>query len=185
MIEAARRSRPDEVLVAEARAGDGEAFDLLLTRHHGAVFRLALAILREEDLAHDAAQETFLKAYRALDRFRGDSAFRTWLLSIAGNEARGLLRKQGRRREMDLDEAPPPATEAPDVPERIDTERRAAVIRRELDSLPEKQRLAVSLRIFDGLSFREVGEIIDSSEGAARVNYHHGIRKLRERVDHV
>jgi RNA polymerase sigma-70 factor (ECF subfamily) len=59
-------------------------------------------------------------------------------------------------------------------------EERARSVRRSLERLPEKQRLAVSLRIFEGLSFREVGELIDSSEGAARVNYHHGIRRLRE-----
>jgi len=58
-------------------------------------------------------------------------------------------------------------------------------VRREIDKLPEKQRLAVSLRIFDGLSFREVGEVIDSSEGAARVNYHHGIRRLKEKLRDV
>ena len=182
MMNAVRRSEPDEVLVTEARAGDGGAFDILLTRHHAAVFRVTVAILHDEDLAHDATQEAFIKAFRSLDRFRGDSAFKTWLISIAGNEARGLLRKRKRRRESDLDDAPPPVTVDPDVTERLTVEDRAQRIRRELETLPDKQRMAVSLRIFEGLSFREVAELIDSSEGAARVNYHHGIRKLRERV---
>jgi RNA polymerase sigma-70 factor (ECF subfamily) len=180
MMETARDARTDEALVREARNGDGEAMDLLVVRHHGAVFRTAVAILGDEDLADDAAQETFIRVVKALDRFRGESSFRTWALSIAANVARGLLRTGLRRREAPLEAAPDAGNEDPDVIQRISVEERAGSVKRSLERLPEKQRLAVSLRIFEGLSFREVGELIDSSEGAARVNYHHGIRRLRE-----
>ena len=176
---------PDAVLVRGAKNGDARAMDRLVVRHHGAVFRTALAILREEELARDVAQDTFIKALKALDRFRGESAFRTWILAIAANEARGALRKNGRRRETALDEVPPVRDEAVDPGLKVERKLEVARIRRELEKLPEKQRLAVSLRIFDGLSFREVGEVIESSEGAARVNYHHGIRRLREKLRDV
>ena len=73
---------PDETLVARAREGDLEAMDQLVSRHLGGVFRAALGILGDEDAASDAAQETFLKAFRKLDGFRGDASFKTWVLAI-------------------------------------------------------------------------------------------------------
>ena len=171
---------PDDILVDRARTGDPEAMDYLVSRHHGGVYRVALGILRDEDGASDVAQETFLKAFRGLKGFRGDASFKTWLLTIAANEARGVLRKVGRRKELALETAGPiPSTEssADHTMERAEDVNR---VRELLEKLPDKQKQAVTLRIFEELSFREIGEIIGSSEGAARVNYHHGIRRLRE-----
>lgn len=188
-------SRPDEAegpagplpedaeLVQRARGGDGAALELLLARHQGVVFRFLVGLLKDEDAAADAAQETFVRALGNLDGFRGDASFRTWLLAIARNEARGWIRGVGRRKEAPMDDLPPlPDPQA--GPERMamhtsELER----VREALTRLPEKQRLSVALRIFDGLSFREVAEATDSTEGAARVNYHHGIRRLREWLD--
>jgi len=171
---------PDEKLVDRARAGELEAMDQLVSRHHGSVYRVALGILRDEDGAADVAQETFLKAVRGLKGFRGDSSFKTWLLAIAANEARGVLRKVGRRKELTLEAiGPVPSTEASadDTMERAED---VSQVKKLLSGLPEKQKQAVTLRIFEELSFREIGAVIGSSEGAARVNYHHGIRRLRE-----
>ena len=176
-------SSTDEELVERVREGDERAMNVLVDRHHGVVFRSCAAILSDEDLAADASQNSFLKAFRAIDRFRGEAAFRTWLLAIAGNEARGLLRKVKQRREDTLDDldvlAAPGNDPSAEVVLRSEVERVRAV----LADLPEKQKLSVTLRIFDGLSFREIGEIIDSTEGSARVNYHHGIRRLRELLE--
>ena len=173
-------SSTDEELVQRVREGDQRAMNVLVDRHHGVVFRSCAAILSDEDLAADASQNSFLKAFRAVDRFRGEAAFRTWLLAIAGNEARGLLRKVKQRREDTLEDVDTlPATgndPSAEVIFRSEVERVRAV----LAELPEKQKLSVSLRVFEGLSFREIGEMIDSTEGSARVNYHHGIRRLRE-----
>ena len=157
--------------------------DELVRRHHAAAFRVALGILRDEDGAADAAQDAFLKAFRGLDGFRGDASFRTWLLTIAANEARGILRKSGRRKETVLEAAGPVASTQETAEDSLQKAQEAGRIKLLLEDLPEKQRQAVTLRIFDGLSFREVGAIIGSSEGAARVNYHHGIRKLREMLE--
>lgn len=170
----------DRVLVEAARRGDSAAYDRLVTRHHEVAFRLALGVVDDEDAAADVVQDAFVKAYRGLEGFRGDARFRTWLLSIVVNEARGLLRSRGRRRETALDAVGPQADPAEAVDERVALRDEAARARRLVAGLPEKQRLAVTLRIDEGLSFREIGELIGSSEGAARVNYHHGIRRLRE-----
>lgn len=154
--------------------------DLLVDRHQGAVYRLALAILGDGDRAADATQESFIKAYRSLGDFRGDAAFGTWLLAIVRNEARAMARRDSRRRTSPLDRAAGISAGENDPVERIARGRTAERARELLARLPEKQRMAVRLRIDEGLSFREVGEVIGSSEGAARVNYHHGVRRLRE-----
>lgn len=174
---------PDEVLVDRAKGGDDEALNRLISRHHAMAFRVALGILRDPDAAADAAQDGFLKAVRALDRFRGESRFRTWLVTIVSNEARGQLRKVGRRRESALDDVGPLADGAPRLDDAVAARTEADRARSLLATLPEKQRLSVQLRLDEGLSFKEVGEIIGSSEGAARVNYHHGIRRLREMME--
>ena len=173
-------SSTDEELVERVREGDERAMNVLVDRHHGVVFRSCAAILSDEDLAADASQNSFLKAFRAIDRFRGEAAFRTWLLAIAGNEARGLLRKVKQRREDTLDDVDVLAAEGNDPSAEVVLRSEVERVRAVLADLPEKQKLSVTLRIFDGLSFREIGEIIDSTEGSARVNYHHGIRRLRE-----
>ncbi|TVR63829.1 MAG: RNA polymerase sigma factor [Gemmatimonadales bacterium] len=175
--------RPDGPLVQRARAGDRGAMGELINRHQGVVYRFLVGLLGDEELAADTTQETFVRALGNIAGFRGDSTFRTWLLAIARNEARGAMRRRVRRREFTLDDAPPLQDQAAG-PEHV-TLGRAEVgrIRTALDSLPPKQKMSVSLRLFDGLSFREIGRAIDSSEGAARVNYHHGIRRLRELLD--
>lgn len=154
--------------------------DELVRRHHATAFRVALGILRDEDAAADATQDAFIKAVRGLQGFRGDSSFRTWLLTITANEARGLLRKRGRRRETELEVAGPLAASQQMPDEALQQAQETERVKALLEELPEKQRQAVTLRIFEGLSFKEVGALIGSSEGAARVNYHHGIRRIKE-----
>lgn len=170
----------DEVLVRRARDGEESALSALVKRHADAVYRVALAIAGDRDVAQDVSQDAFLKAFRGLEGFRGDAAFRTWLLTIAANAARGALRRRGRRRETDLDAAPPVVSEVRGPDEDAVLVSEAARAREALGRLPEKQRLSVQLRVDEGLSFREIAEVIGSTEGAARVNYFHGIRKLRE-----
>ena len=167
--------------MARARAGEERAFDELVRRHHAVAWRVALRVSGgDEELAADAAQDGFLKAFRGLDGGRGDAPFRSWLLTIVANEARSLLRTRARRRETSLDAVGPVASGGPDAARQAVLRSEVERVREHVALLPEKQRLSVTLRLEEGLSFREVGELIGSSEGAARVNYHHGINKLRE-----
>lgn len=173
---------PDDeaALLTRARQGDREALDALLRRHLPDVYGLTRRLVRDPDLAADAAQEAMINAVRALASFRGDASFRSWLLRIAVNAARTVGRKRSRRREVDLElvRELPAGTKDPDgvTITRIEAERAV----RMLERLPPKQRLAVTLRIQSGLSYAEVAEVMGGTEGAARVNYHLGIRKLRE-----
>jgi RNA polymerase sigma-70 factor, ECF subfamily len=173
----------DSELVERARSGDEAALDTLVRRHHEAAFRVAWSLTQDDDTAQDVVQDAFLKAFRALEGFRGDASFRTWLLAITANEGRGALRKGKRLRETPLDDVGPVPSAGSDPAEEAVSAQEVARARRMLETLPEKQRLSVALRIDEGLSFREIGDVIGSSEGAARVNYFHGIRRLRELLE--
>jgi len=175
-----KRVCDDGELVERAQGGEAWALDQLTSRHLATVYRVALGIVGDPHVAEDVAQETCIKAVRALGTFRGAASFRTWLLQIAMNEARGVLRHRKRRPEHALDEAGSVPAPGRDASEEAVVRDECARTTAALATLPEKQRLAVSLRVYEGLGFREIATLIDSSEGAARVNYHHGVRRLRE-----
>ena len=173
----------DEVLVDRAREGDREALQALFDRHFDGVYRLALGILKDEDRAADAAQDTFVKAMGGIGSYRGDAPFRTWLLSIARNEARDAARK-GDREVPGVDEwLRSTPSGGPSPLEALEDGRQARKLRAAVERLPEKQRMTVSLRVYEGLPYREIAGIIGSSEGSARVNYYHGIQRLKEWLD--
>jgi RNA polymerase sigma-70 factor, ECF subfamily len=182
--EERRGAEPSDLeLVQRGRSGDEVALGLLARRHHAAAYRVAMSLVHEDDLAQDVVQDAFLKAFRALAGYRADASFRTWLLTITANEAKGALRKRGRRRETPIDDAGPIRSEEVGPAQAAILAQEAGRARKMMEQLPEKQRLSVSLRIEEGLSFKEIGEVIGSSEGAARVNYFHGIRRLRELME--
>lgn len=171
---------PDDAQLVElAREGDERAIDMLVRRHQDTAFDAAYRVVRNDDLAADVAQDAFLKALRGLESFRGDASFRTWLIRIVINTARSALRKDSGRRERSLEEMGEPR--GGEDPARLAVVRsEARRIAERLDALPEKQRLAVTLRVFEGLSYKEIADACGSSEGAMRVNYHMGIKRLRE-----
>jgi RNA polymerase sigma factor (sigma-70 family) len=179
-VTASEPRTDDDTLVSLAGRGDPDALAHLVQRHQGVVYRYLLSRTGDEDRAADLTQDTFLKALRSLAQYRGEASFRTWLLAIARNEMLGQHRKAERRGEQELDKMAemPDDSASPAETALLGSEMDRA--RKLLERLPEKQRMSVWLRLDDGLSFREVAEATDSTEGAARVNYFHGIRKLRE-----
>ncbi|CAN5839060.1 sigma-70 family RNA polymerase sigma factor [soil metagenome] len=170
----------ETLLLERARAGDGEAREQLVRRYLEDVYRLTSRILGDRDLAQDATQDAFVNALGALHRFRGDASFRTWLLRIAVNAARSLGRRQVRRREVTLVLAENEAGPGPDAATRVEQSTEATRVETVLATLPTKQRMAVALRTQQGLSYAEIAAALDCSEGAARVNYHLGLKRLRE-----
>jgi RNA polymerase sigma-70 factor, ECF subfamily len=170
----------ETALLERARAGEPEARELLVRRHLDDVFRLTVRILGDRDLAQDATQDAFVNALGALHRFRGDASFRTWLLRIAVNAARSVGRRQGRRREVSLVLADHEPTTGPDPAVRAENATEVERVEKMLATLPTKQRMAVAMRVQQGLSYAEIAAALDCSEGAARVNYHLGVKRLRE-----
>jgi len=172
----------DDMLVNLARSGDLSAIDALIDRYYDLCFRTCMTILRDQDHASDACQNCFLKIIKNIKKYRGDGSFRGWALTIARNESLGFLRRIKLRKEVVVEGESLYAEEGKqnDISGDVIIKMEASRLRKAFTNLPEKQRLTVSLRIDDGLSFREIGRVIGSSEGSARGNYYHGIRKLRK-----
>ena len=174
------RDTDDASLIALVRGGDERAADLLVRRYLSDVYAVTARVLLDRELAEDAAQEAFINALRGLNRFRGEASFRTWLLRIAVNAARTVARRQYHRREVPLEAAGEAPGDERDAASVVALNDEAARISRLLEKLPEKQRMAVTLRVQQGLSYQEIGVALDCTEGAARVNYHLGVKRLRE-----
>ena len=176
------KKTPDDKLVNLARSGDLDAIDALIERYYDTCFRTCMTILRDQDHASDACQNCFLKIIKNINRYRGDGSFRGWALTIARNESLGLLRRRKFRKEVVIEREGlyTEKGKQDDISDDVIIRMEASRVRKAFTNLPEKQRLAVRLRIDEGCSFREIGRVIGSSEGSARVNYYHGIHKLRE-----
>lgn len=172
----------DAELVATARSGDRPAFERLIARHARPAGRLALQIVKNREDAEDVVQDSFVRAYTHLDTFRGDASFRSWLLRIVYSVAQDHLRRRARGSSVvSLDqraESGPLDLESRDRPERID---RITLLRRAIDELPAKQKAALLLKIYDGMSHAEVAHVIRSTAGATRVYLALARQSLRRR----
>jgi RNA polymerase sigma-70 factor, ECF subfamily len=167
----------DQQLVERAQLGEKRAFELLVIKYQRKVERLLSRMVRDHGEVEDITQEAFIKAYRALANFRGDSAFYTWLYRIAVNTAKNYLVTQGRRAptstEFDADEAEnfEEASGLRDLntPESLLMSKQIAqTVNLAIDSLPEELRTAITLREIDGLSYEEISEIMDCPIGTVR-----------------
>jgi RNA polymerase sigma-70 factor (ECF subfamily) len=166
----------DRAAVEAAKSGDRAAFDLLVDRYQSAVYRLCFRYVGDPEDASDLAQETFLKAYRAIGRFRGDSAFSTWLYRIAVNACLNF-RSTRRRPAADLPEALPDPR--PGAFEGVAEDERSRAVREAVARLPEKQRATVILKVFQDLSHEEVARVLGSSVGTVKANLFHALGNLR------
>lgn len=177
----------DRLLVKRVLDGDQKAFTLLVMRHQHKVLGLIGRFVKDPHEAEDVAQEAFLKAYRALPSFRGDSAFYTWLYRIAVNAAKNHLVSRGRRppaTDVDIDDAQRSdeamALHDLDTPEsNLEKEDLQRVINEAIDELPEELKTAFSLREFSGLSYEEITEVMECPVGTVRSR----IFRARESID--
>ena len=172
-------ARRDGELVTRYLAGDRRAFDDLVRHYQRPIYHLAYRYLRSEADAKDLTQRTFLKVYGALPRFRAEASFRTWIYRIAINLCLNELRDRKRGEASDRPEVIDQALSPPPDIESLDAQARGAWLRRAIASLPPRQRMVLELRIFDELPFREVAELCGSTENAAKVNFHHAVKRLR------
>lgn len=177
----------DKQLVARVQKGDSRAFDLLVLKYQHKIFALISRYVRDQDEVQDVAQEAFIKAYRALGKFRGDSAFYTWLYRIAINTAKNHLVSRSRRppaTDVDVDDAEfyESASALKDIenPENaLYGEELKAVVERAMNALPEDLRAAVTLREFDGLSYEDIADVMECPVGTVRSR----IFRAREAID--
>lgn len=180
-------SNQDSELVKRVQAGDKTAFDLLVRKYQHKIMNLISRFVKDADEVQDVSQEAFIKAYRALPGFRGDSAFYTWLYRIAINTAKNHLVSRGRRPPgSDIDAIEAEQYEGGDAlrdtgsPERLmfrDEVRE--LIFKTIDDLPEDLKTAITLREMEGLSYEEISEVMDCPVGTVRSR----IFRARDAVD--
>jgi RNA polymerase sigma-70 factor (ECF subfamily) len=177
--------RTDLDLITRWKAGEQRAATVLVERHADAVARFVASVGAREDV-DDLVQETFVRAFGSLDGFRGESAFRTWLFTIARRlvlDRRRSERRRGGGSRMQVevqDEDAVTEFDALDSVVAAETERR---MRDAVESLTPTQRAVFTLRVAEGLSYREIAASVDTTEGAARVHYHNAMRAVKEFLD--
>lgn len=166
----------DKELVKRVQKGDKGAFDLLVLKYEHKIVNLVMRYVRDPETALDISQEAFIKAYRALPRFRGDSAFYTWLYRIAVNTAKNHLAAQRRRPsdiELDLQDPDQYGLHAKlketDTPEAVSLSHELQeTLERAIQSLPDDLRTAIVLRELDGMSYEEIAQTMDCPVGTVR-----------------
>ena len=177
----------DQKLVERVQKGDNGAFDLLVLKYQHKIVNLVMRYVRDPELAQDITQEAFIKAYRALPRFRGDSAFYTWMYRIAVNTAKNHLAAQ-RRRPMDieLDLQDPEQYELhaklkeTDTPEGITLSNELLeIVENAIAALPEDLQTAIILRELEGMSYEEIAQTMECPVGTVRSR----IFRAREAID--
>ena len=170
----------DALLVGRARLGDTAAFEMLVVKYQRRIERLIARMVRDPDLVQDVAQETFIRAYRAMPQFRGDSAFYTWLYRIAINSAKKalvdlkrdpLVSEGSLRGGDDADETSRTENELTDgeTPEALLASKEiAAAVNSAIDALSEDLRQAITLREIEGLSYEEISDVMNCPIGTVR-----------------
>ncbi|MGO0306779.1 RNA polymerase sigma factor RpoE [Endozoicomonas acroporae] len=177
----------DQQLVDRVKQGDKRAYDVLVIKYQHRILGLVGGYLSDFQEVQDVTQEAFIKAYRALDKFRGDSSFYTWLYRIAVNTAKNHLVSKGRRLpESDIDVHDADFLETATTLRVVDTPERnlycneiEQVIHDVIQRLPDELRTAVMLREFDGLSYEEIADVMDCPVGTVRSR----IFRAREAID--
>lgn len=175
---------PDRTFVTQAAAGSREAFDELVRRYRRSVYNLVRALTGGDDDAEDLVQDVFVRAFRAIEGFRGDSAFKSWLYRIAVNVVHTHL--QRRRTREPFSAARAGETSLSDVPDADDLE--SAVLRRQaieraLASLPEQLRVLVVLRDVHGLKYDEIAKIVKSPRGTVESRLFRARQQLRPMLE--
>lgn len=168
----------DQELVQQAQSGDAGAFDRLVELHQPRIYATLAKMTGDRDLALDLTQDAFIRAWERLDRFEGRSRFSTWLYRIAVRLTYDALEREGRR--VDDTDVAAAIDPAPGAVEDLEAAEAAAELRRRIAALPKLQRAVVVMRTYDGLPYREIADILATTETSARVSFHHAITRLRE-----
>lgn len=170
----------DLELVDQVKVGNRKAFTELVRRHQRGLLRIVLRMTRELPLAEDIVQETFIKAYEKMALFEGRSSFKSWLYQVGLNTAKNRFRSRPQEEfSTDVIQGGVDAGAERDLV-RGDVSR---LLRAQVDLLPERQRIAITLRVFEDLSFKEIAQIMNCPYDTAKANYRHALLKLREKFE--
>ena len=174
-------------LVKKSQLGDKSAFEELVKRHQELVFSLSFKLTGNRELANDVAQEAFIRAWKAIGKFRGDSTFGTWIYRITVNTAWTLRKKAKKHYSLNIEDTQEPVV----VDEKKDPELVAInsdlslVLRKALIHIPLEQRIIVELKNIEGRSHKEIADYLDISVTAAKVRLHRAHQKLRNILEEI
>jgi RNA polymerase sigma-70 factor (ECF subfamily) len=169
--------KADLDLVKEVKMGNKAAYAELVKRHQKALYRLALRFTGDHGSAEDIVQDSFVKAYQKLNSFEERSSFKSWLFRIAINTSKNKLRSQSNH-DVDIENV------VVSVDSKIESDFEykevQEFINEEVQKLPDRQRMALTLRVFEDLSFQEIAQIMDCPYDTAKANYRHAVLKLKK-----
>ena len=174
-------------LVKKSQLGDKSAFEELVKRHQDLVFSLSFKLTGNRELANDVAQEAFIRAWKAIGKFRGDSTFGTWIYRITVNTAWTLRKKAKKHYSLNIEDTQEPVV----IDEKKDPELVAinsdlsVVLRKALNQIPLEQRIIVELKNIEGRSHKEIADYLDISVTAAKVRLHRAHQKLRNILEEI
>ena len=166
----------DNELIQKFQNGDEKAFDQLVRNNLNNVFGFFMKVTRDEMSAEDLTQDVFMKLYKNLKNFRHDSNFSTYLYRINSNTVNSWITRSKWKNLLHLDQAP----DKGEYDIKNEREWSKEELWNEISKLPNKQRRVMILRLTDSLSYSEISKITGMSEGTAKVNFHHGLKKLKE-----
>ena len=175
-------STSNSELVRLSQLGDQSAFEQLVVRHQDLVFSLAFKLTGNKEMANDVAQESFIRAWKAIDKFRGDSTFGTWIYRITVNSAWTLRKKAKKHNTLNIDDTYEPVV----IDEKRDPELVAinsdlsSTLINALDKIPLDQRIIVELKNIEGRSHKEIADFLGISVTAAKVRLHRAHQRLRD-----
>ncbi len=165
----------DHELIQQFQQGSRSAFDELVKRHLDSTYRFFLRITGNEMEAEDLAQDVFLKCHQSLKKFKFKSAFTTYLYRVNLNTANSWMRRNRWKHLLHLDQAPEPV----EADRSVEMEWTRKELWNGIASLPKKQRMVVTMRTAQSLPYKDIAKLTGTTEGSAKVNYQHGIRKLK------
>ena len=180
-------STSNSELVRLSQLGDQSAFEQLVVRHQDLVFSLAFKLTGNKEMANDVAQEAFIRAWKAIDKFRGDSTFGTWIYRITVNSAWTLRKKAKKHNTLNIDDTYEPVI----IDEKRDPELVAinsdlsSTLINALDKIPLDQRIIVELKNIEGRSHKEIADFLGISVTAAKVRLHRAHQRLRDILEDI
>ncbi len=182
----------DAAVMLRVAEGDEASFNFLVQKHHRAMIHFLFRMVRNQAVAEELAQEVFLRVYRARDSYRAEARFTTWLYRIATNLAVNHARDTRHERaaqtiyldapDEETGTTPDVADDEPNVEQRLMTNERMAAIRNHVMALPERQRMAVLMHKYQGMDYRQIGEVLKLSESATKSLLFRAYQTLRDKL---
>ncbi len=182
----------DDQIIERTLAGETDAFSLLVRRWERPIYGLSFRMLGKDEDARDVCQETFLAAFRNLRKFRGEARFSSWLYRIALNACHTKLRRQSSFAEHSIDQEDEDGrkyeiadTQVEEIPERLQRDQRAEMVRRALQALPGEMRQVIIMKEYEELTFAEISEILEIPISTVKSRLYAGLQQMRSRLEKV